>query len=97
MWRTGEALHDSTLDAGWDFGANPGRYMNDPRMQVYMLYEHMRYMNNPRIIACWSPIACRCYCRVLFGTFCLFLRLLCLIFSTVLSPAIPCCCACFYG
>lgn len=33
IWRTGEALHDATLDASWDFSTRPGRYMNDARMQ----------------------------------------------------------------
>jgi hypothetical protein len=33
LWRTGDALHDATLDAAWDFATRPGRYMNDPRMQ----------------------------------------------------------------
>lgn len=32
IWRLGDALHDGTLDAGWDFEKYPGRYMNDPRM-----------------------------------------------------------------
>lgn len=34
IWRMGDALHDATLDAGWDFSQRPGRYMNDPRMQA---------------------------------------------------------------
>ena len=34
IWRMGEALHDATLDGGWDLETRPGRYMNDARMQV---------------------------------------------------------------
>jgi hypothetical protein len=32
IWRLGEAIHDLTLDAQWDFSVNGGRYMNGPRM-----------------------------------------------------------------